>query len=60
MEFFVLIMIGILFLGFIFGLAGKSWAINKSSIKKSNYYQNLTVVSLILMILLAIHYSLLN
>lgn len=60
MESVFLILTGISFLGFIAGLAGKSRAINKSSIKKSDFYQKLTVVSLILMILCAIIYSLLT
>lgn len=60
MELFVLVMTGISFFGFIVGLAGKSRAINRNSIKKTDFYQNLTVVSLFLMILFAILYSLLN
>jgi len=60
MKFFFLIMTGIAFFGFVFGLAGKSRAIKKKSMKKSNFFQNLTVVSLILMILSAIIYSLIS
>lgn len=60
MDLVALILTGISFLGFIFGMAGKSRAVNRSSIKKSDFYQKLTVVSLILMILFAILFSLLN
>ncbi|RLC24503.1 MAG: hypothetical protein DRH21_05345 [Deltaproteobacteria bacterium] len=60
MDLVVLIIIGISFFGFIFGLACKSRAVNKSSIKKSDFFQKLTVVSLILMILFAIIYSLIT
>jgi hypothetical protein len=60
MALFVLFMTGVAFIGFIVGLAGKSRAITRNSIKKSIFYQNLTVVSLILMIVFSILYSLLN
>jgi hypothetical protein len=46
------------FLLFIVGLAGKSQAINKKLILKSELYQRVTVFSLILMLLSAIVYSL--
>jgi len=60
MESLILIMTGITFFGFVFGLAGKSRAIKKKSMKKNIFYQNITVVSLILMILSAIIYSLIS
>jgi hypothetical protein len=46
------------FLLFIIGLAGKSKAVKKKSMAKSDFYQRVTVFSLILMLLSAIVYSL--
>jgi hypothetical protein len=50
-------MIGCAFLLFIVGLAGKSSAVNKKSMKKSEFFQRLTVFSLILMLLCAVVYA---
>jgi hypothetical protein len=43
--------------GFIFGLAGKAWSVKKKSIKKSEFYNRLTVLFLILMFILVIFYQ---
>jgi hypothetical protein len=50
-------LIGFAFLLFIVGLAGKSRAVKKKSITKSEFYSRVTVFSLILMLLCAIVYS---
>jgi hypothetical protein len=57
MEKIILGLIAIAFLGFIFGLAGKSRSVKKKSIERNEFYQRLTVFSLILMLLCAIIYS---
>lgn len=57
MEKVLLGLIGFAFLLFIIGLAGKSRAVKKKSIKKSEFYSRVTVFSLILMLLSAIVYS---
>ena len=56
METILIILVGISFAGFILGLAGKSRGVTKKSIKKSDFYQKVTVVSIILMFVFAIIY----
>lgn len=60
MRTLLLIFIGFSFVGFIFGLAGKSAAVKKKSLKKSEFYNRLTILFLILMIVFAITYSFVN
>ena len=56
MDSILIILIGIAFAGFIIGLVGKSVAVKKKSIIKSELYKNVTIVSLILMFVFAIVY----
>lgn len=60
MERILIILVGIAFAGFIIGLAGKSVAVKKKSIKKGEFYKILTIISLILMFVFAILYRLLT
>jgi len=43
--------------GFLFGLAGKAWAVKKKSVKKNEFFNRLTVLFLILMFILVIFYQ---
>jgi hypothetical protein len=56
----LLILTGISFVGFIAGLAGKASAVKKKSIKKSEIYNRLTVLFLILMFVFVITYQFVN
>jgi len=60
MDTLLLAFVGISFLGFIVGLAGKSAAVEKKSFKKSEFYNRLTILFLILMFASAITYSFVN
>lgn len=51
-----LILIGISLLGFLWGLYGKAIAVKKASMRKSNFYTYVTVISLILMFTFVIIY----
>jgi len=57
MSLFLLILIGVSFAGFVFGLAGKSVAVKKKSLKKSEIYNKLSVLFLILMFVFVIVYQ---
>lgn len=56
----ILVMIGISVLGFIFGLAGKAWAVKKHLRRKSEFFTRITVLFIILMFLLVIVYQFYN
>jgi len=58
LENLLLGLIGFAFFLFILGLAGKSRAVRRKSMAKSEVYQRVTMFSLILMLLSAIVYSL--
>jgi hypothetical protein len=60
MQPLLLILIGLSFAGFIAGLAGKSVAVKKKSLKKSKIYNRLTILFLILMFAFVITYSVMN
>jgi hypothetical protein len=53
-----LILIGISLFGFLWGLYGKAIAVKKGSIRKSEFYKYVTVISLILMFTFVIVYRL--
>jgi hypothetical protein len=57
MEKVLLGLIAFAFFLFILGLAGKSRAIHKKSLEKSEIYQRVTVFAIILMLLSAFIYS---
>jgi len=57
MSTFLLVLTGISFVGFIVGLAGKAAAVKKKSLKKSEIYNRLTVLFLILMFVFVITYQ---
>ncbi len=52
-----LVLTGVSFAGFAYGLYGKSRAVRKKSIKKSEFFQRLTYIFLILMFVFAIIYN---
>ncbi len=60
MKTVMLVLIGLSFLGFIVGLAGKSVAVKKKTLKKSEIYNRITILFLILMFAFAITYSFVN
>ena len=60
MDFLILILIGLSFAGFIVGLAGKSVAVKQKSRKKSEIYNRITILFLILMFAFAITFSFVN
>ncbi|MCD4683488.1 MAG: hypothetical protein K8R86_09425 [Bacteroidales bacterium] len=60
MDTFLLVFVGLSFLGFIVGLAGKSVAVKKKSLKKSEFYNRITILFLTLMFAFAITYSFVN
>ena len=60
MSNFLLVLIGISLLGFIAGLAGKARAVNKGFVRRSEFYNRLTTISLILMFVFVILYKLLS
>lgn len=60
MQTLLIILIGLSFAGFIAGLAGKSVAVKKKSLKKSEFYSRITILFLLLMFAFAITYSFLN
>ena len=60
MQTLLIILIGLSFAGFIIGLAGKSVAVKKKSLKKSEFYNWITILFLILMFAFAITYSFVN
>ena len=60
MDTFLLIFVGLSFLGFIVGLTGKSVAVKKKSLKKSEFYNRITILFLTLMFAFAITYSFVN
>ncbi len=43
--------------GFVLGLAGKAWAVNKKSQKKSEFFNRVTTLFLILMFILLVFYK---
>ena len=43
--------------GFLVGLVGKAWAVNKKSVKKSEFFNRFTILFLILMFILLIFYQ---
>ncbi|MCD4736418.1 MAG: hypothetical protein K8R53_10265 [Bacteroidales bacterium] len=57
MERIFLIMTGISLMGFITGLAGRSISVNKGSLKKSELFNWITIISLILMFGFAVLYK---
>ncbi|MBN2175948.1 MAG: hypothetical protein JW731_17595 [Bacteroidales bacterium] len=60
MSAFIIVMIGISFVGFIAGLAGKASSVKNKSMKKSEIFSKLTVLFLILMFVFAIAYQFVN
>jgi len=56
METTLIILVGFSVLGFVIGLIGKSIALNKKSMKKNEFFNKLTAVSVVLMFLFAIIY----
>ena len=60
MDTFLLVFVRLSFLGFIVGLAGKSVAVKKKSLKKSEFYNRITILFLTLMFAFAITYSFVN
>ncbi len=56
METALIILVGFSVLGFVIGLIGKSIALNKKSMKKNEFFNKLTAVSVVLMFVFAIIY----
>ncbi len=59
MEALLMTSIYISFAGFILGLAGKAWAVNRKSQRKSDFFSRVTVLFLILMFLLVVFHRIL-
>ena len=56
MKIVLIILVGLSVLGFVTGLIGKNIALNKKSIKKNDFFNKLTAVSVVLMFVFAIIY----
>lgn len=57
MDIILLSLIVLGFAGFIIGLAGKSQAVKSKSFRRNEFYQRITIVSLVLMLISAVIYS---
>jgi hypothetical protein len=57
MDFIFLFLIGLFFIGFIVGMAGNSVAVKKKSLKMSERFKMVTILSLILMFAFVIIYQ---
>ena len=60
MQTLLIILVGLSVLGFVTGLIGKSIALNKKSLRKNEFFNKLTAVSIVLMFISAILYHFLT
>jgi hypothetical protein len=60
MQTLLIILVGLSVLGFVTGLIGKSIALNKKSLRKNEFFNKLTAVSIVLMFIFAILYHFLT
>lgn len=60
METLLIILVGLSVFGFVTGLIGKSIALNKKSLRKNEFFNKLTAVSIVLMFIFAILYHFLT
>ncbi|NOX48596.1 MAG: hypothetical protein GXO89_16635 [Chlorobi bacterium] len=60
MKTLLIILVGFAVLGFATGLVGKSIALNKKSLRKNEFFNKLTAVSIVMMFIFAILYHFLT